>query len=182
MENFTRSLERGAERKQRRDAGVPRTKVAASVAPITEAAFGRKREAAIADAVAASPRKRARMAQEMNWVQQDGDREVMAAPKCVEEVAKRTREQARKTAAKAAAKREDKVLRSCLQPAQKDAPPRLPGILLAFRHEQEACRQARRLGFDLGQDPVEFVSKVGKQFKSSQKGHVVLAPTDGDSD
>ena len=96
--------ERRAERKQRRDAGVPRTKVAASAAPITEAAFGRKREAAIADAVAASPRKRARIAKEMNWVQQDGGHEVMAAPECVESVAKRTQPQARKTVAKAAAK------------------------------------------------------------------------------
>ena len=46
--------ERGANGKQRRDAGVPRAPVAASAAPATEAAFGRQREAAIA---AASPRK-----------------------------------------------------------------------------------------------------------------------------
>ena len=51
--------ERRAKCKQRRDAGVSRTPVAASAAPTTEAAFGRKREAAIADAVSASPRKRA---------------------------------------------------------------------------------------------------------------------------
>ena len=56
-------------RKQRRDAGVSRVPVpasagpvaasaapvAASAAPMTEAAFGRKREAAIANAVASSP-------------------------------------------------------------------------------------------------------------------------------
>ena len=96
--------ERGANGKQRRDAGVPRT-IAADEAPTTEAAFSRKRETAIAAAVSASPRKRARMAPEMNWVQQDGDREVMAASKCVEAVAKRTQQQARKTAAKAAAKK-----------------------------------------------------------------------------
>ena len=176
--------ERGANGKQRRDAGVSRTPVAASAASATEAAFGRKREAAIADAVSASPRKRARMAQEMNWVQQDGDREVMAAPKCVEAVAKRTQQQARKSVAKAAAKREDRVLRCCLQPAldQKDAPPRLAGILLALPKEERACRQASRLGFKLVQDPVEFVSQVGRQNMSSRKGHVVLAPAAGDSD
>ena len=173
--------ERGANRKQRRDAGVSRTQVAASAAPTTEAAFGRKREAAIADAVAASPRKRARMAQEMNWVQQDGDREVMATPKCVEAVAKRTQQQARKTAAKAAAKRENQVLRSCLQPAL-DAPARQAGILLALPKEGQACNLAKRLGFKLVQDPVEFVSQVGRQAKSSHKGHVVLAPAIGDSD
>ena len=121
------------------------------------------------------------MAQEMNWVQQAGDREVMAAPKCVEAVVKRTQQQARKTAAKAAAKREDRVLRSCLQPAQKDAPLRLAGILLALPREEQACRQASRLGFKLVQDPVEFVYQVGRQAMSS-KGHVVLAPADGDSD
>ena len=58
-----------ASQKQRRDAGVPRVAasaapVAASAAslPLTEAAFGRKREAAITIAVASSPRKRARVA------------------------------------------------------------------------------------------------------------------------
>ena len=100
------------------------------------------------------------MAQEMNWIQQDGDREVMAAPKCVEAVAKRTQQQARKSVASAAAKREDHVLRSCLQPAhdQKDGPPRLAGSLLALPTEERARRQASRLGFKLVQDPVEFVS------------------------
>ena len=137
-------------------------------APTTEAAFGRKREAAIADAVTAAPRKRARMAQEMTWVQQDGDREVMAAPKCIEAVAKRSQQQARKTAAKAGGKREDQVLRSCLRPAfdQKDAPPRLAGFLLALPKDTQACCEARRLGFKLVQDPVEFVSQVGKKAPS----------------
>ena len=81
-------------------------------------------------------------------------------------------------------KREDHVLRSCLQPAldQKDAPPRLAGILLALPKEEQACRQASRLGFKLVQDPVEFVSQVGRQAMSSRKGHVVLAPAAGDSD
>jgi hypothetical protein len=119
----------------------------------------------------------------MNWVQQDGDREVMAASKCVESVAKRTQQQARKTAAKAAAKREDLVLRSCLQPAiQTDAPPRLAGILLALPKEEQARRKASRLGFKLVQDPVEFVSEVGRQAISSRTGHVVVAPAAGDSD
>ena len=122
------------------------------------------------------------MAQEMNWAQQDGDRQVMAAPKCVEAVAKRTQQQARKTVARAAAKREDRVLR--LQPAldQKDALPRLAGILLALPKETQACRQASRLGFKLVQDPVEFVSWVARQAMSSRKGHVVLASAAGDSD
>jgi len=175
--------ERGANGKQRRDAGVPRT-IAADEAPTTEAAFSRKREAAIAAAVSASPRKRARMAPEMNWVQQDDDREVMAASKCVEAVAKRTQQQARKTAAKAAAKREDQVVRSSLQPALdlKDVPPLPAGILLALPKEEQARRKASRLGFKLVQDPVEFVYEVGRQAISSRTGHVVVAPAAGDSD
>ena len=61
-------------RKQRRDAGVSRVPgpvaasaapVVASAAPMTEAAFGRKREAAIANAVASSPSKRACFAVEV---------------------------------------------------------------------------------------------------------------------
>ena len=121
------------------------------------------------------------MAQEMNWVQQDGDREVMATPACVERVAKRTQQQKRKTAAKAAAKREKQVVRSCLQPAL-DAPARQAGILLALPKEDQACRQASRLGFKVVHDPVQFVSQVGRQALSSRKGHVVLAPAAGDSD
>ena len=117
-------------------------------------------------------------------VQQDGGCEVMAAPKCVEAVAKRTQQQARKSAASAAAKREDHVLRSCLQPALdlKDAPPRQAGILLALPKEEHARRQASRLGFKLVQDPVEFVPRVGRQAMSSRTGHVVLALAAGDSD
>ena len=46
---------------QRRDAGILRGAASATLGPETEAAFGRKREAAIAAVTAASPSKRARM-------------------------------------------------------------------------------------------------------------------------
>ena len=116
-------------RKQRHDAGVSRVPVpasagpvatsaapvaasaapvAASAAPMTEAAFGRKREAAIANAVASSPSKRACVAPDMNWVQQADDPEMTPAPTCVEDVAKRVEQQAGKTAASVVAKRENK--------------------------------------------------------------------------
>ena len=101
--------------KQRRDAGVSRVPVpasagpvAASAAPMSEAAFGRKREAAIANAVASSPSKRARVAPDMNWVQRPEDPEMTPAPTCVEDVAKRVRQQAGKTTASVVAKRENK--------------------------------------------------------------------------
>ena len=102
-------------RKQRRDAGVPRVlapasvgPVVASVAPVTEAAFGRKREAAIANAVASPASKRARVAPDMNWVQQADDPEMTPAPTCVEDVGKRVKQQAGKTTASVVAKRGNK--------------------------------------------------------------------------
>ena len=100
-------------RKQRRDAGVSRVAasaaaVAAAAAVVTEAAFGRKREAAIANAVASSPSKRACVATDMNWVQKADDPEMTPAPTCVEDVAKRVKQQAGKTTASMVAKRENK--------------------------------------------------------------------------
>ena len=82
--------------------------VVASAAPMTEAAFGRKRGAAIANAVTSSASKRARVAPDMTWVQQADDPEMTPAPMCVEGVAKRVEQQAGKTAAIVVAKRENK--------------------------------------------------------------------------
>ena len=111
--------EQAATRKQRRDAGVSRTPVAASAAPVaasaappTEAAFGRTRDAAIANAVASSPSKRACVAPELNWVQQADDPEVAPASTCVQDVAKRVAQQALKSAASVVANRGQHVVRS----------------------------------------------------------------------
>lgn len=183
------SRETTVKRKQRRDAGVSRVPVpasvgpvAASAAPVTEAAFGRKREAAIADAVASSPSKRACVAPDMNWVQQADDPE--PAPTCVEDVAKRVQQQAGKTTASVVAKREAKVVRSSIQVSLKSGAKQRPaGILLVLPTEQAAIRTARRLGFKLTHDPVEFVSLVGgKRPRTPRKAHAVLAPIDGKSD
>ena len=113
--------ENPVKRKQRCDAGVSRVPVpasagpvAASAAPVTEAAFGRKREAAIASAVASSPSKGACVAPDMNWVQQADDPEMTPAPTCVEDVAKRVTQQAGKTTASVVAKREKQVVRSSI--------------------------------------------------------------------
>ena len=184
-----------AKRKQRRDAGVSRVAasaatvaasaapVAASAAPVTEAAFGRKREAAIANAVASSPAKRAHVAPDMNWVQQADDPEMTPAPTCVEDVAKRVKQQAGKTTASVVAKRETHVVRSSIPVSLKSGAQQRPaGILLVLPTEEKAIRKARRLGFKLTHDPVEFVSLVGKQPRTSRKAHVVLAPIDGKSD
>ena len=184
---YPAARETTVKRKQRRDAGVSRVPgpasvgpVAASAAPVTEAAFGRKREAAIADAVASSPSKRARVAPDMNWVRQADDPE--PAPTCVKDVAKRVQQQAGKTTASVVAKREKQVVRSSIQVPLTSAKQRPAGILLVLCSEKAAIRTARRLGFKLTHDPAEFVSLVGKRPGTSRKGHVVLAPIDGKSD
>ena len=177
-------------RKQRRDAGVSRVPVpasagpvAASAAPVTEAAFGRKREAAIANAVASSPSKRACVAPDMNWVQQADDPEMTPATTCVEDVAKRVEQQAGKTTASVVATRSKQVVRSSIQASLKSGAKHRPaGILLVLPTEGAAIRKARRLGFKLTHDPVEFVSLVGRTRQTSRKAHVVLAPIDGKSD
>ena len=177
-------------RKQRRDAGVSRVSgpasagpVAASAAPVTEAAFGRKREAAIANAVASSQAKRTCIAPNMNWVQRADDPEMTPAPTCVKDVAKRVKQQEGKTTASVVAKRETHVVRSSIQVSLKSgAKQRLAGILLVLPTEEAAIRKAHQLGFKLTHDPVKFVKLVGKQSRTSQKAHVVLAPIDGTSD
>ena len=52
--------------------------------------------------------KRACVAPDMNWVQQADDPEMTPAPTCVEDVAKRVKQQAGKTTASVVAKRENK--------------------------------------------------------------------------
>ena len=180
--------ETAVKRKQRRDAGVSRVAasaatVAESAAGVTEAAFGRKREAAIAIAVASSPRKRARIEPHMNWIRQVDDPEMTPAPTCVKDVAKRVKQQAGKTTASVGAKWEKQVVRSSIPASLKSGAPERPaGILLALPTELDAIRRARRLGFKVTHDPVEFVSLVGKQLTTSRKAHAVLAPVDGKSD
>ena len=159
--------------------------VVASVAPPTEATFSRKREAAITKAVAGSASKRARVAPAMNWVQEAGDPEVAPAPACVADIAKRVVQQASKSAASVAAKREVHVVRSIAQASvAAEAQPLDAGILLARQMDGAAIQKAQRFGFKLIHDPVEFVSMVGNRPRSNLKAHVVLAPVaiEGESD
>ena len=75
------------------------------------------------------------------------------------------------------------MVRSSIQASLKSGAKHRPaGILLVLRKEEDAIRKARRLGFKLTHDPVEFVSLAGKQPTTSRKAHVVLAPIDGQSD
>ncbi len=83
-------------------------------------------------------------------------------------------------AAKAIAKREDKVAQSSTQPRQgRDehlAPVRKPGIMLVRLQDEEAGRKAQQLRFQLTSDPLDFVAKVVQVPAYMRKGHVVLAP------
>ena len=182
-------------RVERRDAGASREPASGRLGPETEAAFGRKREAAIADAAAASLSKRARMIRNaplgLSRVAQEAAEESVQNPAAasaavVAKVAKRhgaAKERnlrGAEAAAKARAQREQKVAQSSTQTRQgRDehlAPARKPGIMLVRLQDGEARRKAQQLRFQLTSDPLDFVAKVALVPASTRKGHVVLAP------
>ena len=182
-------------RAERRDAGTTREPVSGRLGPETEAAFGRKREAAVADVAASSPSKRAHMIRNaplgLSRVAQEAAEENVLNPATasvavVARVAKRdgpTKERnlrGAQAAAKARAKREETVAQSSTQPrlGRDDhlAPARKPGIMLVRLTDKEARRKAQQLRFQLTSDPLEFVAKVVLVPASTGKGHVVLAP------
>ena len=80
-------------------------------------------------------------------------------------------------AEKARKKNELTVVRSGAQPrrALDEEPARKPGFALIPSGDTQARRKARRLGFQLVTDPVDFVRKVSRASKQ-QKGVVVLTP------
>ncbi len=182
-------------RAERRDAGAKRQPASGGLGPETEAAFGRKREAAIADVAAASPSKRARMISNaplgLSRVAQEATEESVQHPSSasdavVARVAKRDAPaRARHTrgveaAAKARTKREETVAQSSARPRQgRDehlAPVRKPGIMLVRLQDEEAGRKAQQLRFQLTSDPLDFVAKVAQVPVSTRSWHVVLAP------
>ena len=175
-------------RAQRRDAGVSR---AADSARDTEAAFARKRAAAISAVVTASPTKRARLLQDadVSWAQSSTD-DFAPAPALRERVAKRVAgEQDRFSdsagaAAKARAKRENHVTRSSVQPANQrdldEVSARPAGVILsrtalASSSDRQILRRAHKLHFDAVHDPIEFVEKAAASSRASNRGNVVLA-------
>ena len=188
-------------REERRDAGVKKELVSGRLGPETEAAFGRKREAAVADVAAASQDKRARMLCNaplgLLRVAQEAAAESAANPAAasastVARVAKRAvpvKDQnlrGAEAAAKARAKREEKVVQSSTRARQESAgrdaedlaPARKAGIMLVRFQDVEARLKAQRLRFTVTSDPVDFVAQVARVPASLGKGHVVLAPLD----
>ncbi len=182
-------------RAERRDAGAKRQPASGRLGPETEAAFGRKREAAVADVAAASPSKRARMISNaplgLSQVAQEATEESLENPASasdavVARVAKRDgpakarHMRGAEAAAKARAKREETVAQSSTRPRQgRDehlAPVRKPGIMLVRLQDEEARRKAQQLRFQLTSDPLDFVAKVVQVPAYMRKGHVVLAP------
>ena len=187
-------------RAERRDAGTSRELASNSGAPETEAAFGRKRAAAIADAVAASPCKRARMIRNAPLglapvAQQVADANarnpVAATAHAVAQVAKRgakakTRNlRGADAAAKARGKRESKVMHTATRPPQgrnaNSAAARSAGIALVCLADGDARAAALRLRFEVTSDPLDFALKVSRSLVSEKKGHLVIAsPVDTD--
>ena len=187
-------------RAERRDAGTTRELASTSGAPETEAAFGRKRAAAIADAVAASSCKRARMIRNAPLglapvAQQVADANardpVAASAHAVAQVAKREAQAKKRNlrgadaAAKARGKRERKVMHTATQPLQgRDAnlaAARSVGIALVCLADGDARAAALRLRFEVTRDPLDFVAKVSRSPVLGKKGHLVIAyPVDTD--
>ena len=180
--------------KERRDAGMRRASVSDKKGPETEAAFERKREAAVAAAVAAGPSKRARMiseaplglapiAQDVATASESG---VAASARVVAKVAKREEREKHRflrgaaVAAKARAKREKTVVRSRAQPLEgrdvQDLKACQPGVMLARFADKQARHIGSRMKFKLTSDPVEFVKLAARVPATSGKGNVLLVP------
>ena len=164
----------------------------------TEAAFGRRRAAAVDAIVTASPSKRRRilvgcapaLAALARETAQEGDADrVCAAATVVASVAKRegkARERylgGAKAAASARSTREKNVCSGAApEPVNRDADlavARGPGIMLVRLGWLEARRKAQRLRFHLVNDPVDFLACVARQNNSGErtKGNVVLIDT-----
>ena len=185
-------------RAERRDAGIPREAdevVSARFGSETDAAFGRKRKAGIAEVMAASPSKRARMVRNaplgLSRVAQEAAEEseqnpAAASAAVVAKVAKHDGNAKERNlrgavaAAKARARREKNVDQSSTQPPKdRDkhmAPTRKAGIMLVRLEGREARCKGQRLRFSLTSDPLDFVAKALKVPSSTKKGHVVIAP------
>ena len=180
---------------ERRDAGTLREGVESRCGPETDAAFGRKRAAAIAEVVAASPSKRARMIDKaphalgriiQEVAQESAQNPSAASAAVVASVAKREGQvrdhnlRGAEAAAKARAKREKKAVGASQPPKGSDQhlePARKAGVLLVGPEDEagEARRRAQLLRFTLASDPLDFVARVLKLPSSSKKGHVVIA-------
>jgi hypothetical protein len=162
-------------RAERRDAGAKRQPASGRPGPETEAAFGRKREAATADVAAASPSKGARMISNaplgLSWATEESvHNPASASDAVVARVATRDgpamarHMRGAEAASKARATRAETVAQSLTQPLQgRDehlAPVRKPGIMFVRLRDEEARRKAQQLRFQLTSDPLDFVAKV----------------------
>ena len=174
---------------ERRDVGISRTAASASTGPVTEAAFGRKREAAIAEVVAESPSKRARRIAEApiglarvarETAQETAQHPTAASAVVVQKVAKRVlpiKERDLRgalAAAKGRAQRERTVVQSHAQTRRGrngQEPNQLrPGVLLVRLSDQKAYQKAQRMRFQVTSDPVDFVAQIARIPRAQRKG------------
>ena len=159
--------------------------------PETEAAFGRKREAAIVDVEAAPAAKRARMVRDAptglgRVLEEVAGESAVASAGVIARVAKREKPvrerniRGAEAAAKARAQRDKKVAQSSKAKRSSDVasstPALRPGVMLVRLHDEEARRKGLQFRFQATTDPVDFVAKVLQVPASVGKGHVVLAP------
>ena len=174
---------RRTEQKQRRDAGVPRTDANLTAqrerlgAPLPDTTFRKRPAAAVTEAVAASPQKRARLREEHvlgGVAARVGAETVVASEAAQAKIAKRLAAAARPAAPKPPKIRKAFVSRDTggNKEAEHSAP---AGVALTTTGKLEP--RLRRLNFRVANDPVEFARLVSRvRARAPTCGHLALVP------
>ena len=170
-------------RKQRRDAGVSRTDANLTAqrerlgAPLPDTTFRKRRAAAVAEAVAASPQKRARLREEHvlgGVAARVGAETVVASEAAQAKIVKRLAAAARPAAPKPPKIRKAFVSRDTggNKEAEHSAP---AGVALATTGKLQP--RLRRLSFRVTNDPVEFARLASRvRARAPKCGHLALVP------
>ncbi len=171
------------ERTQRRDAGVAKSMVGNS-APTSEAAFGRKRAAAIEEVINSTPQVRAQSMRKHSLgavAASVATEEVFATAGAITKARKRAGEATSSyvdAPAHAKCARTKLLGRSaraivCGQGESRESAP--PGVVLVATDEVQALSMVRKNGFKHVASPLEFVREVAVAATRRNCGHLVLA-------
>ena len=171
------------QQKERRDAHVPRDKIAQESrllqlgAPESDAAFARKRKLSVHNMLRASSQERVRLRSDNVWSEVAADcsaEVVVASPK----VKQKARKLIEKNDRLSSEKKDAKVIRAFVgdrrsgHSESKSAP---PGVALVRATDVAAVAQAKKQRFVVTSDAVEFIEKVlSARARTPRKEHVVL--------
>ena len=172
------------QQKERRDAHLPRDKIAQESrllqlgAPESDAAFARKRKFSIGNMLRASPQERVRLRSDNVWseVAAVASAEAVVVSPAVKQKARQLTEKTRQLTE--SSKKKDKVIRAFVgdrssgHSESKSAP---PGVALVRATDVAAVAQAKKQGFVVTSDALEFIEKVlSARARTPRKEHVVL--------